>query len=288
MTLLFYLLTLFFFASMEVVSKPLMGTMDPLVLTMWRFVLGTFVLAAAAALGKKRLRQPPGTVAILALMGFMNTFLSMSLLQMAVKHTNASTAAAVFCSNPVFVVLAAAAMGWERFTGKRLVGLISGLGGLVFLTGMHRLQIDRGSLYALLASVCFAIYILAGRKASLRTDPVIVNVVSFCFGIAALFVWLLVRGVNMSPAPLLGHIPSFLFMGAGISGLAYITFISTIRKIGAGNASTVFLLKPAVATALAVVFLAESLTIYFVLGLILTGSGSLLVSSDVRPLPTSS
>lgn len=39
-----FIVTLVFFASMEVVSKPLLGSIDPLTLTFWRFAAGGVVL----------------------------------------------------------------------------------------------------------------------------------------------------------------------------------------------------------------------------------------------------
>lgn len=278
MGILSYLVTLLLFASMEVVSKPLMGSVDPLVLTLWRFVIGFAVLGAVMALRRGRDRLGAGKWALLAVMGILNTFLSMSLLQMAVANTTASRAAAVFCSNPVLVVLFASLFGWERLSGKRLLGLLLGVAGLVLVTGVHTLKVDTGTVYALLAAVSFAAYVLVGRKASMKTDPVTVNVISFAFGIAALGLWLILQGTSINPAPLFRHLPSLLFLGVGVSGLGYITFIGTIRRLGAGSASTIFLLKPAVATLLALLFIGEHLSLHFAIGLILAGIGSYLAA----------
>lgn len=264
---------------MEVLSKPLMGVVDPLVLTLWRFILGIILLGAVMAWRRKKPTLDPGKVALLALMGILNTFLSMSLLQLAVKNTSAARAATIFCSNPVLVVLLASALGWEKLTSRRTAGLLLGIAGLVLVTGAYRMALDPGTVYALLASLTFALYVLTGRKASLGIDPVTVNVISFAFGIAGLSIWLLARGINMSPEPLLDNLPSFLYLGAGVSGLGYISFMVTIRRLGAGNASTIFLLKPAVATVLAVLLIGETITPQFVSGLLLTGAGSWLVVS---------
>ncbi len=77
----------------------------------------------------------------------------------------------------------------------------------------------------------------------------------------------------------------FLFMGIGVSGIGYMTFMGTIRKMGAGNASTIFLLKPAVTTLLAVALLGEGVSLHFAAGLLLAGAGSWLVAAGgARPL----
>jgi len=261
-----------------------MGSVDPLVLTLWRFVLGTVVLGVVMLARGKTVSLSRRSVLLLALMGVLNTFLSMSLLQMAVKNTSAARAATIFCSNPILVVLLASVLRWEKLTGRRIAGLSLGFTGLVLVTGAHRLTLDPGTVYALLASLTFALYILVGRKASLDTDAVAVNVVSFTFGIAVLFLWLMFSGTDISPGPLFEHLPSFIFVGAGVSGLGYIAFIATIRKMGAGNASTIFLLKPAVATILAIVLIKEPVSPQFLAGLTLSGAGSWLVTSSKSQL----
>lgn len=278
MGILNFIVTLLLFAAMEVVSKPLMGSIDPFVLTFWRFVCGITVLGIIMLIRRKKVKLSPGKVSVLALMGILNTFMSMSFLQLAVKHTEASRAATIFCSNPVFVVIIAAILCWEKFTKRKGFGLVLGISGLVIVTGMHTMSLDTGTVYALLASIAFAVYILLGRKASLTIDPITVNVISFAFGLAALAVWLIAKDVPMSPAPLRSELPSFLFLGIGVSGLGYVTFITAIRKLGAGKASTVFLLKPAVATVLAILFLHETVTVHFMIGLLLAGAGSYLVA----------
>ncbi len=90
----------------------------------------------------------------------------------------------------------------------------------------------------------------------------------------------------MSPVPLFRELPVFLFMGIGVSGMGYIAFMRTIKRLGAGNASTIFLLKPAVTTLLAVLLLGERVTLHFGTGLLLAGAGSWLVTAPAaRPSP---
>lgn len=280
-----YATTLLLFGAMEVVSKPLMGSVDPLVLTFWRFVCGLLVLSAAMLLRGRRLRLGGRQLAMLATMGLLNTFASMSLLQLAVRHTNASRAATIFCSNPVLVVALAALLGWERWSIRKAVGLVLGVAGLVLVTGAHRLVVDSGSVYALLAAAAFACYMLVGRRASLSIDPITVNVVSFAFGLAALGGLLLLRGEPMGPGRLLARPWLFAFLGVGVSGLGYITFITAIRRMGAGRASTIFLLKPAVSVALAITLIGEEVSLHFLAGLLLAGGGSWLVARRGRRRP---
>ncbi len=283
-----FLITLLLFASMEVVSKPLMGVMDPLALTFWRFTAGALILFAL--LGRRRGLSSlgslsGGTLGLLAVMGVVNIAVAMALLQTAVKLTSAARAATVFCANPVMVFGISVAVGAEKPTGRKLLGLITGLAGLALTSGVHTMTVDTGTIYAMISAAAFASYTVIGRRVSGRTDPVTINAVSFTAGVLVLLPVLAFTGRPLSPAPLARDpltLASALYLTAGVSGLAYLTFIRAIRKMGAVAASMVFMLKPAVASLLAIVFLGERLSPAFWAGLALTMLGSRFVMKGAR------
>jgi len=283
-----FIVTLVFFASMEVVSKPLLGSIDPLTLTFWRFAAGALVLSIILIRrrGLSRIRTlGGGTVALLLLMGVVNIALAMSLLQTAVKLTSAARAATVFCANPVLVFIISALSGTEKANLLKVLGLLSGLAGLAIVSGLHTLTVDTGTAYAMVSAAAFALYTVMGKRVSGRTDPVTINVVSFAAGLIVLFAFLAASGRPLSPAPLVaspGNAAAALYLTLGVSGVAYLTFVRAIRRIGAVAASMVFMLKPAVASVLAVVFLGEVLTPPFWIGLVLTSLGSWLVMRGGR------
>lgn len=281
-------MTLVFFASMEVVSKPLLASMDPLTLTFWRFAAGALVLFAILVRrrGLSSIRAlRGGTLLLLAIMGAVNIALAMSFLQTAVKLTSAARAATVFCANPVLVFVISAASGSEKANLPKVLGLVAGLAGLAMVSGLHTLTVDTGTLYALVSAAAFALYTVLGRRVSGRTDPVTINVVSFTAGIAVLLAFLVPSGRALSPAPLVagpGAAAAAVYLTLGVSGVAYLTFVRAIRRMGAVAASMVFMLKPAVASILAMVFLGEVLTPPFWAGLALTTLGSWLVMRGGR------
>jgi len=283
-----FIVTLVFFASMEVVSKPLLGSIDPLTLTVWRFAAGALVLSIILIRrrGLSSIRTlGGGTVALLLLMGVVNIALAMSLLQTAVKLTSAARAATVFCANPVLVFIISALSGTEKANLLKVLGLLSGLAGLAIVSGLHTLTVDTGTAYAMVSAAAFALYTVMGKRVSGRTDPVTINVVSFAAGLIVLFAFLAASGRPLSPAPLVaspGNAAAALYLTLGVSGVAYLTFVRAIRRIGAVAASMVFMLKPAVASVLAVVFLGEVLTPPFWIGLVLTSLGSWLVMRGGR------
>jgi drug/metabolite transporter (DMT)-like permease len=271
---------------MEVVSKPLMRVVDPFTLTFFRFLVGFFVLFLILYFKgqlKDLLNLNRWKVGSLFFLGFINAFFSMSMLQMAVKNGSAATAAVVFCSNPLFVFLFSIILREESFTVKRFAGFLLGISGIAFVMSEKGLTFNSGAVYALAASMAFAGYTVLGKKTLRSTPPLTVNVVSFFFGIVANAVFLILSGRGFDGGRELVESKevffSFLYLAVVVSALGYITFINTIKKYSAVSASIIFLLKPAVATFFALIFLGESLHLSFYTGLFLVIAGSGLIVS---------
>ena len=66
----------------------------------------------------------------------------------------------------------------------------------------------------------------------------------------------------------------FLYLGLLVSGVAYITFMRTIKRFSATSASVIFLLKPLLASLFSLLLLHETLNTFFLGGMVLVISGS--------------
>lgn len=282
-----FILTLLIFSSMEVISKPLMAFTDPFVLTFYRFLVGCAVLFAYIFIrgeGKMLFSLPKRTFRALVILGVLNGFFSMSMLQLAVKMGNAATAALVFCSNPLFVYLILILLGEEQFSKKRSSGLLLGLSGIVLIMFNKGFSLSMGAIAALLASVSFAIYQVWNKKAVHGISPYIANAVAFGSSLPAYLIYFAATGQTLSlPQEFYSTemILRFIYLSLIVSALGYISFIKTIQKLSAISGSLIFLLKPAVATLFAVFLLNENPEWNFFAGLTLSIIGSLLaVDSD--------
>jgi drug/metabolite transporter (DMT)-like permease len=281
-TVLFFVITLLLFSSIEVASKPLMGHVDPFMLTFVRFALGGLVLLAAlVGTGRhKRLAGLPAKMWLaMAALGLLNGFFSMSMLQLAVYHGNASTAAALFCSNPIFVFGIATMLGLQRFSWIRLAGVLFGVGGVLVIFQDSVLKVTVGGVHALLAAVGFATYTVFNKRLVARVGALALNAVSFAAGITGLGFYVLLSGrtlmlpnSNIDPWQL---VVTVAYLGIMVTGLGYVTFMRTVHRFTPTAASVIFLLKPAVASLYAWWFLDEVLNFWFLVGTALIMLGSL-------------
>jgi len=270
---------------MELFAKPISNLIDPFLLTFYRFLIGFFVIsifffATGAYRDLRKLNNKK--LFMLFILGFLNIFISMSLLQLAVQHTTAATAAVVISSNPLFVLIIEVLLRDEELTFKSLLPLLLGAAGMYFIFRGKDLSLNYGVAYALIASLCFAVYSVIGKKTVKDLSPITVNVVSFLFGIAALFAFLLFKGKSFYVAfmhDVTGvNFWRMMYLGVLVSGIAYITFFATLKRYTAVSASYIFLFKPILATIFAILFLGEGVSKGFWLGitLIMLASFSLL------------
>jgi len=113
-----------------------------------------------------------------------------------------------------------------------------------------------------------------------------INTVSFFFGILILLVFIVISGRSFTAAPLLEHgiksIGLVVYLGIFVSGIAYITFFKTLQKYSAVSSSYMFLLKPSVATILAILLLREKVGLNFWIGMLMIIIGGIIIVHRYR------
>jgi drug/metabolite transporter (DMT)-like permease len=168
----------------------------------------------------------------------------------------------------------------EKFSKRKIVGLIAGILGIVLIMFGKGIEFSLGSIAALVASVTFAFFQVGNKRVVHGVSPYLANTVSFFGCLPAYLVYFLILGQSLAIPDSIWQFENlwrFIYLSLFVSALGYITFIKTVQKLSAVSASVIFLLKPAVATILAIIFLSENPAWNFYIGLILSLLGSLLV-----------
>lgn len=281
----YFIITLIFFSSIEVVSKDLMSFLGPFEMTFFRFSLGatgltlySLITGSYKDIHKLRLND----YSLMALLGFINIFFSMSVLQYAIKYGSPAVVALIFSSNPIFVYAFSILLKKESVSMRKISGFVIGLAGLtlVLVDDISNIELEKGSLYALAGSVSFALFTILNKKAVSAHRPIIVNMVSFLFGLMFIVIYLMYSGsVNFDPAVFDSkwRVLKLLYLGIFVTAAGYITFLTAIKKMGPVASSLIFLFKPALATIFAVLFISEEIGLNFFTGLLLSSAGSYLI-----------
>ncbi len=199
-------------------------------------------------------------IPLLSLVGSLNSIVSMTLLQLSVKYSNASTAATLVASNPIFVLAISLILG-NSVPKRKILSILFGLVG-IWLISAGKVKGDStvGILFGVGASFTFALYTVLLKKYSLKYSPLVSTAYSSFLSSLIYGLLLLVFGDVKLPSLTAFQWMDVLYLGIVVTGVAYLTFFEAVKMIGAVKASMVFFLKPVVATTMAVLILGESLT----------------------------
>jgi drug/metabolite transporter (DMT)-like permease len=261
------------------------GGVAPVVLAWGRMVLAACILltlaARAGALAQLRGRWRP----VLAY-AIIELAIPFPMIAVGETHIASSLAAIIVAAVPLIVAL----LAWrfdasERVTGRRMTGLVIGLGGVVLLVGVDA----SGSTGALLGAGA----VLIGA-AGYAGGPMILK--RFLIDVdprAAMGASLAVAATILTPlavidaparTPTAGALASVVVLGVVCTALAFVLMALLIGEVGVSRATVITYINPIIATALGVTLLGERPGAGAIAGLFLILAGSWL-STDGRVPP---
>ena len=261
------------------------GEVSPSFVVFARSVLGACVLVPLV-IRCGRLKSLRGRVRQVLVLAMLDLAAPAFVITVGLATVPSSLAGTLVASVPIMVALLAVRYApGERVTGLRLIGLVIGLAGVALLLGAD-LAGDARALIGGLLVLAGALFYAGGalyyqrRFADLPPLVVVVGTLLGCAALSAIPAALDAPQAVPS-ATVLG---SLVVLGAGCTGLGYIAFYTLVAELGAGRASVVTYLAPAVAVLGGVLLLDETLTVSIVAGLSLVLAGAWL-SSGRRPPP---
>ena len=299
---LLILLAAAIYSTTEVALKLLGGAFAPMQLTCERVLIGgIFVLPFALRdMKRKDICPDRSDWGYFVLLGFLTVALHMSFLQLAVMHMDASATAAIYSGNPVFAIIAAHFVLREPVKKNHLFAIALEVIGILFILNPANLELSvRGFIEIICATVLFSLY---GTLCKLRMKK-LGSVVISCFN-------MLLGGAEMLAILLLGKIPAvtalykkcgldlfanismtagftlrstllMLYVGIFCAGLGFLLMAKISEYTSAIEASFIYLLKPPIATALAVLIFQESISVNRIVGIAFFMAASLCVSLPV-------
>ena len=236
---------------------------SPLQVVMFRTLLGGLVLACVVLLSRQSLNLNLRRVAALVALAFVTSITPLLLIAWAQTHISSGTAAVLNATMPIFTLLLAAAfLEDERFTGRAAAGVSLGVVGVVLISGG------------------------GGFGESTVLSALAVVAASACFAAGNIMIRFLVRdvaGVVVSSCqiPDLGR-PLLLAVSAAVdpprldlswktwgsmaalgvlgTGLAYIGYYWLIEHAGSFRASLVTYVIPVVGVVLGAIVLSEAIS----------------------------
>ncbi|MBR0598993.1 DMT family transporter [Sinanaerobacter chloroacetimidivorans] len=270
----YILISAILFSTMEVALKTAGNHLDPLQLTFLRFLIGGVFLFPFALKEIKKL----GTVFTkkdythMLLMGIVCICISMVFFQLGVDHSNASTAAVIFCINPMFTMLFAHFLTEEKMNRKKLIALGIGILGILFMVNPFHLSPGNtlmGASFSVLSALFFGLYSAMGRTSVRRLGGLTQTSISFIMGSVVMLPVLILFDRPIFSGITVNHLPMLFYISIMITGIGYLLYFLAMGESDAATASVVFFVKPGLAPIFAVIALGEVIEINGFIGIAL-------------------
>jgi drug/metabolite transporter (DMT)-like permease len=278
-----------------VISRAMNATIPPAGFVFWRWLVAALVLAPIA-LPRLRREWPilRANLGLVCICGFFGVTLFNFLIYTAMHTTTAINAALVNSAIPIFIIMFARIFYGQRVTLRQHTGIALSLAGVATIilqgdpTRILTLSFNRGDLLVLLAAVAWGLYSVA-----LRRYPQGLNPFLFLFSMAVVGLVFLIPFYALEIAsgqlmtPNLATVLSIGYVGIFASVVAFTTWNSGLRQVGAHLGGQFVHLMPAFSTVLAVIFLGEHLHLFHVAGILLILIGILCATLGTVKKPAS-
>lgn len=274
--ILYTLICVVSWAFIPVASKEILKDMNNYAMLLFSNAISTVVLFFYLLLSKKvgfLKKYSPKDYLVLSFLGFLGSYLFYIVLY---KAFSLSLAQEVFIINytwPILIVLLSAPILKERLNLTKLISItISFFGVVIILTRGNPSHIKftsvKGDLLALIASFCFALFSVLGKK--VKYDQIVSVFIYFLS--ATVFSLLSIKYAHIESITVNSLIWLFI-NGAFINGISYIFWFKALKSTKAAVVSNIVYLTPALSLLFISAILKERIETYSIFGLlfILTG-----------------
>ncbi|MCE2489558.1 MAG: EamA family transporter [Anaerolineae bacterium] len=254
-----------------------------------RTLLGALGLAALVFKGGHPLPRDRHTLGALLFIGLGNVVLPFLLITWSEQFISSGMAAVLQASAALFgLVVAHFLFADDRITPRKIVGLITGFGGvlLLFQGNLGGQQSLAGMTAMVLASLCYAVFTSWGRKLIQRNmPPVLLATATMVVGALVTGPMALFHGLTPLQDISADAWTAVLTLGLLNTFVAYSIYYFLVRELGVARTTMVTYVIPAVGVALGALLLAEEVGLVLLTGGALILAGIAIVNLRTRRLP---
>ena len=255
----------------------------PLGLIFWQFVIGVVVLGAMIVARGSFPRITAGSIRLFVIIAFIGTILPNYASYSAAVHVPGYALAICIAAVPMFASPIAIAIGNERFSALRFLGLISGMAGVAILVLPEASLPDKMAvLFIPIALAAPFFYGVEGnyiaKFGTLHHSAIETLWGASLIGMIVVLPLTLWSGHWINPMNGIGTPELALVASAVLHALVYAGYVRLVARVGATFAAQVSYFVTLFGVAWSVVLLNESLTIYLFVALGFMLIGMALVS----------
>jgi drug/metabolite transporter (DMT)-like permease len=277
------------FSTMEVTLKIVSLGTDPFQITFIRFMIGGIFLLpfAISEIKKRKITLKRKDFIYMGGLGIVCICVSMIFFQFGVMKTSASTAAVIFCTNPMFTMIFAHFITDEKMSKKKVIAAGISILGLLTIINPFNISLGEnllGMTFSLSSAITFGLYSAMGKRRIERLGGLAQTSISFIMGATLLLVFLSIMGRPIISGIDQSNIIVILYVSIFITGFGYLFYFLAMEKSNASLASLVFFVKPGIAPIIAVIVLSETIALNTIIGILLIFIGSYLImnKTDIK------
>lgn len=270
-----------FYALNAPISKLLLGRVSPSMMAAFLYLGCGFGMAIVQLAGtgreshEERLTKMdlPYTLAMIVL-----DIAAPIALMLGLERSSAESAALLNNFEIVATSLIALLIFKERIS-KHLwvgIGLVTLSSAILSTRGAGGVSLSVGSLFILLACVCWGFENNCTRALSSKSPLQIVVVKGIFSGLGALLVAL----ISGEAFPTAADVVGTMFLGFVAYGLSILFYIYSQRELGAARTSAYYAIAPFVGVLLSWVIFREAPTVSFLIALVIMIAGTIMVTKD--------
>jgi drug/metabolite transporter (DMT)-like permease len=261
-----------------------LGVVPAAVSVVWRFLLAGLLLMAYCAVTRRPLRFSHSDHHLFAAQGALMFSFNYLFVYWAEQHVVSGLVAVAF-STLTFMSLFAQRMTFgTAITRRALLGALLGVSGVavLFLPELLASKGDRetalGMVYAVVGTFLAALGgIVAGRIQQRGLPVMATSAWGMLYGAAASAIVVLCTGVPWAFDARVPYLLSLIYLAVFGTVLAFLAYLTLMRKVGMANASYVNVCTPVVALLLSALVEGYRFTFYSVAGIALAVAGNIIV-----------
>jgi len=224
-----------------------------------RFLFAFLMMGAILAACRRLVVPKRSDLAALIVLGAVAYFVEASLYFYSLLYTSVALATLLLYTYPVFVMVGAFLLGWEKISRVLRGAIIISLIGLLLVANPFNNSIGVGVVLALGASVMYTAYILGGSKVLRKVDGdiaafYVMGSASVSYGLAGAFTGSIRLNWSFQ-----GWVWTIM-IALVCTVIAVTTFFMGISRIGASRSALISLVEPVTSILLALLLFGNALT----------------------------
>jgi drug/metabolite transporter (DMT)-like permease len=275
-----------FWAGNWVFARALRFDAPPVALAFWRWVVALAILTPLAyAHVHRQWHIISGSWRILCLLALLATVFQHIPVYIGLAQTTATNGAMLNSTTPIMILILSRVLTGERLSIAQGAGVMVSLSGVAVILAagdfavLATLQLNRGDLWVLLATLAWAVYTVC-----LRWRPAALNLFAMMWALSAvgvcamapIYAWEIASDRVLNPTPI--ALAGIFYLGAFSTVIAYVFWNRAVHEVGPNRAGPFMYLMLVYTPLLAIVFLGERLHLYHLIGCVLILGGIYLTA----------